>query len=69
YEEVGAAIGEAASVLNRPLETSSNSLGLRPRLLGEVTFSDLTFSYIGTKTPALDRVSFHIPAGTMFGIV
>ena len=69
YEEVGAAIGEAASVLNRPLESSSNSLGLRPRLVGEITFSDLTFSYIGTKTPALDRVTFNIPAGTMFGIV
>lgn len=69
YEEVGAAIGEAASVLNRPLESSSNSAGLRPKIVGEVSFSDLTFSYIGTKTPALDRVSFEIPAGSMFGIV
>lgn len=69
YEEVGAAVGEAASVLNRPLESSSNSAGLRPKLAGEIKFSDLTFSYIGTKTPALDRVSFDIPAGTMFGIV
>jgi ATP-binding cassette subfamily B protein len=69
YEEVGAAIGEAASVLNRPLESSSHSAGLRPKLVGEVVFNDLTFSYIGTKTPALDRVSFHIPAGSMFGIV
>ena len=69
YEEVGAAIGEAASVLNRPLESSSNSTGLRPKLVGEIKFSDLTFSYIGTKTPALDRVSFDIAAGTMFGIV
>ena len=69
YEEVGAAIGEAASVLNRPLESASNSAGLRPKLVGRINFSDLTFSYIGTKTPALDRVSFDVPAGTMFGIV
>jgi len=69
YEEVGAAIAEAASVLNRPLESSSNSAGLRPKLVGEISFRDLTFSYIGTKTPALDRVSFDVPAGTMFGIV
>ncbi|WP_292342619.1 peptidase domain-containing ABC transporter [Mesorhizobium sp.] len=69
YEEVGAAIGEAASVLNRPLESGSNSAGLRPKLIGEISFSDLTFSYIGTKTPALDKVSFDIPAGAMFGIV
>ena len=33
------------------------SVGLRPKLVGEITFSDLTFSYIGTKTPALDRVN------------
>ncbi|AZO02024.1 MULTISPECIES: peptidase domain-containing ABC transporter [unclassified Mesorhizobium] len=69
YEEVGAAIGETASVLNRPLESSSNSAGLRPKLVGEIKFNDLTFSYIGTKTPALDRVNFDVPAGTMFGIV
>jgi len=69
YEEVGAAIGEAASVLNRPMESSSNSVGVRPRLVGDVAFSDLTFTYLGTKTPALDRVTFNIPAGTMFGIV
>ncbi|RAZ91110.1 peptidase domain-containing ABC transporter [Mesorhizobium hawassense] len=69
YEEVGAAIGEVASVLNRPSETSSNAVGLRPKLRGRITFSDLSFSYTGTKTPALDRVSFDVPAGTMFGIV
>ena len=69
FEEVGAAIAEAGSVLNRPLESSSNSTGLRPKLVGEISFRDLTFTYIATKTPALDRVSFDIPAGTMFGIV
>jgi ATP-binding cassette, subfamily B, bacterial HlyB/CyaB len=69
YEEVGAAIAEAASVLNRPLESSSNAIGLRPKLRGEITFADLSFSYAGTKVPALDRVSFNIPAGSMFGLV
>ena len=29
----------------------------------------MTFTYIGTKVPALDRISFSIPAGTMLGIV
>jgi ATP-binding cassette subfamily B protein len=69
YEEVGAAIGEAASVLNRPLEQSGNAAGLRPKLVGAFSFTDLTFTYLGTKTPALDRVSFEIPAGSMFGVV
>ena len=69
YEEVGAAIGEAGSVLNRPLETAASAVGLRPKFVGAISFQDVTFTYPGTKVPALDRVSFSIPAGTMLGIV
>jgi ATP-binding cassette subfamily B protein len=69
FEEVGAAIGEAGSVLNRPLEVDAASGGVRPRLEGGVTFQDVTFTYGGTKVPALDRVSFEVPAGSMLGIV
>jgi len=69
YEEVAAAIGEAASVLNRPLECEDLSRGLRPRFSGAFTFEDVSFTYGGTKLPALDRVSFEVPAGAMLGIV
>jgi ATP-binding cassette, subfamily B, bacterial HlyB/CyaB len=69
YEEFGAAVGEAASVVNQPLEVDAASGGLRPNFAGEVSFDDVTFTYAGTKTPALDRVSFAVPAGTMLGIV
>src|ERR1700736_4370180 len=53
YEEVGAAIGEAGSVLNRPLETVSGSVGLRPKFIGAISFQDVTFTYAGTLVPAL----------------
>jgi len=69
FEEVGAAIGEAGSVLNRPLELDAASGGLRPKLLGGIAFQDVTFTYGGTKVPALDRVSFAVPAGSTLGIV
>jgi len=69
FEEVGGAIGEAASVLNRPLEADAASGGLRPKFAGAISFEDVTFTYAGTKIPALDRVSFEVPAGTMLGIV
>ena len=69
YEEVSAAIGEAGSVLNRPLEIDGASGGLRPRFAGAISFQDVTFSYAGTKIPALSGVSFAVPAGTMLGIV
>jgi ATP-binding cassette subfamily B protein len=69
YEEIGAAIGEVGFVLNRPLEVDAASGGLRPKLLGGITFQDLSFTYGGTTVPALDRVSFSVPAGTVLGIV
>jgi subfamily B ATP-binding cassette protein HlyB/CyaB len=69
YEEVSAAIGEAGAVLNRPLEIDAASGGLRPKFAGAISFQDVTFTYAGTKIPALSGVSFSIPAGTMLGIV
>src|SRR6202008_3028383 len=69
YEEVNAAISEAGAVLNRPLEIDAASGGLRPRFAGAISFQDVTFTYGGTKIPALSGVSFSIPAGTMLGIV
>jgi ATP-binding cassette, subfamily B, bacterial HlyB/CyaB len=69
HQDIAAAIGQAASVLNRPLEVDAASGGLRPQLGGAISFEDVSFTYSGTKTPALDRVSFSVPAGTMLGIV
>src|SRR6185437_5994579 len=69
YEEVGAAISEAGSVLNRPPESTAGSTGLRPQFAGAINFENVTFTYASTKVPALDKVSFEVPAGTMLGIV
>lgn len=69
YQDVASALSEAASVLNRPLEADAASGGLRPKFAGDITFDDVTFTYGGTKIPALDRVNFAVPAGTMLGIV
>jgi ATP-binding cassette, subfamily B, bacterial HlyB/CyaB len=69
YEEVNAAIGEAGAVLNRPLEIDAASGGLRPKFAGAISFQDVTFTYAGTKVPALSGVSFAVSAGTMLGIV
>jgi ATP-binding cassette subfamily B protein len=69
YEEVRAAIDEAGSVLNRPLEADSADTGLRPRFAGAIVFDDVSFTYPGTKVPAIDRLTFSIGAGTMLGVV
>ncbi len=69
FEEVNAAISEAGSVLNRPLETDAASGGVRPRFIGAIAFQDVNFTYNGSKVPALNRVSFTVPPGAMIGIV
>ena len=69
YLEVKTSIGLAAHVLNRPMESNAASGGLRPRFAGAISFEDVTFTYPTGQTPALERVSFSIPAGTMLGVV
>jgi ATP-binding cassette, subfamily B, bacterial HlyB/CyaB len=69
WEEVGGAMAQAANVLNRPLEVDAASGGLRPKFAGAISFEDVSFTYSGTKVPALDKVTFSVPAGTTLGLV
>jgi subfamily B ATP-binding cassette protein HlyB/CyaB len=69
YEEVNVAIGMTGAVLNRPLESDAASGGLRPQFAGAINFQGVSFTYPGTKVPALKEVSFAVPAGSMLGIV
>jgi ATP-binding cassette, subfamily B, bacterial HlyB/CyaB len=69
FEQVGASISEAGSVLNRPLEADAPSGGLRPKLAGSITFQDVSFTYPGSTALVLDRVSFSVPVGTTLGVV
>jgi subfamily B ATP-binding cassette protein HlyB/CyaB len=69
WEEIGASMGQAGEVLNRPLEVDAASGGLRPKFAGGVSYEDVTFTYAGTKLPALDRVTFSIAPGTTLGLV
>ena len=69
WEEIRGSMAQAADVLNRPIERDSASGGLRPKFAGAISLDDVTFTYAGTKVPALDRVTFSIPAGTMLGVV
>lgn len=69
FEEVRNSIGQVASVLNNPTETSSAQSGLRPKFAGAISFEKVTFCYPGSKTPALEDITFKVPAGTMLGLV
>ena len=68
FTDIRAAVGEVGTVLNNRIEQAGSG-GLRPDFKGAVSFEDLSFTYPSSKTPALDRVNFSIPAGTMLGVV
>ena len=67
--DVRASVGEVGQVLNQPTETRALTTGMRPRLAGALSLEEVVFTYPRAKVPALDKVSFEIPAGTMLGLV
>ncbi|HLJ21468.1 MAG TPA: peptidase domain-containing ABC transporter [Stellaceae bacterium] len=68
-QEAREAFSQVGWVLNRPTEKRALTHGLRPKLEGAMSFEEVTFKYEGTKTPALEKVSFAIASGTMLGLV
>ncbi len=68
-EEVRTAVGMAASVLNQKPEVQNAGAGLRPKFAGAVSFNKVEYTYPGSKNPALDGITFSVPAGTMLGLV
>ncbi len=68
-QKAQASIAQVGWVLNRPNEKRALTHGLRPRFEGSIEFDDVTFKYEGTKTPALEKMTFKVPAGTMLGLV
>jgi ATP-binding cassette subfamily B protein len=69
YHETRTAIGQVAAVLNNPTETRALTEGARPKFDGRVQFQDITFTYPLGSRPALNRVNFDVPPGTMLGLV
>ncbi len=69
FEDVRCSIGEIGYVLNNPTEARALVTGMRPRFEGAISAEDVTFTYPGGSSPALDHLSFSVPAGTMLGIV
>jgi ATP-binding cassette subfamily B protein len=56
-------------VINQKPESANPSAGLRPRIEGGLQFESVKYAYPGTKTRAIDDISFEVPAGTILGLV
>jgi ATP-binding cassette, subfamily B, bacterial HlyB/CyaB len=68
-DEARIAVQLVANMVNRAPEEGRSGRGIRTPLIGHVEFSEVIFRYEGSTTPALDKVSFTIPEGTVFGII
>ena len=68
-EELRASVMMVGLVLNNRPETLNPGSGLRPRFEGAIAFRGVKFTYPGTKTRALDDISFEVPPGTVLGLV
>ena len=69
YQEVALAVRMMGEVMNQKPERDGIRDGLRPDLGGLIEFENVSFRYGSEGPPALDNVSFTIPAGSVFGIV
>jgi len=69
YQETALSVRMLGEIMNRPSEGRAGMGGLRPELVGEISFDEVTFRYPGSSGAALDRASFTIKAGTVVGIV
>ncbi|MDW5416134.1 peptidase domain-containing ABC transporter [Iodobacter sp. CM08] len=69
YQETSLAVKMMGEVMNRPPEGRVGAGGLRPQLVGEIKFDEVSFRYPGATATALNHTSFTIPAGAVVGIV
>jgi ATP-binding cassette subfamily B protein len=69
WDEAKTSIHEAARIMSQRPERAAGQIGIRPHFQGHLRFEDVTFQYPGTLSPALEKISFDIPAGTFVGVV
>ncbi|MGX7679654.1 ABC transporter ATP-binding protein [Jatrophihabitans sp. DSM 45814] len=70
YQQASVGLSRLQDLLRTPTSTpSAVSPRSLPDLKGEITLSEVSFSYQGTDRAALDDVSVHIPAGQSVALV
>jgi ATP-binding cassette subfamily B protein len=69
FQEVRGAIQQVGAVVNNPPEQAAGVHGARPKITGEILFTDVRFRYPTATSNALDDVSFAIPKGSVIGIM
>jgi subfamily B ATP-binding cassette protein HlyB/CyaB len=69
YQETALSVRMLGEIMNRPAEGLRESGGLEPEIRGRIEFDAVTFRYAPNAPPALDRLTFTLPAGKVVGVV
>lgn len=69
YQESALSVKMLGEIMNRPAEGLRESGGLEPQLKGRIEFEGVTFRYAPHLPPAIDKLTFNIPAGKVLGVV
>ncbi|OGA17864.1 MAG: ABC transporter [Betaproteobacteria bacterium RIFCSPLOWO2_02_FULL_66_14] len=70
YHQSVVSLRTLQNIMQLPLERPANkSFVHRPNVRGDIEFRNVTFSYPGQKTPALQGVSFKVAAGERVGLI
>jgi len=69
FDEANRAVRTVAAVVNQAPEEGRNVGGSSAPLKGSIEFEAVRFRYAEATTPALDRLTFNVPAGTIFGVM
>lgn len=69
YQETALSVRMLGEIMNRPAEGLRASGGLEPAVTGRLQFDAVTFRYGPGLPPALDALTFNLPAGRLLGVV
>lgn len=69
YQETSLSIRMLGHIMNHPTEGLRKSGGLEPQIKGRIEFEGVSFRYTADGLPALNNISFNLPAGKVLGIV
>ncbi|SFR10775.1 ATP-binding cassette, subfamily B [Lentzea waywayandensis] len=71
YQQARVGLRRIGDLLRTPstVEPPSAPIPVPPRLRGEVELRDVSFTYAGAETPALDNVSLHVTPGETVALV
>ena len=71
FQEASLSLERLGDIVNQPLETSEHEASniTMPKLLGDIAFEGVSFSYSQTTRPQLNGVSLKVGAGSFTGLV